>query len=246
MVIKIIDKVVQIGFCTLTIVENDVNSTTITFKTDRYYDNVDLSTYSGRINFLNQAGEADFYSIAKKNIRINTDSTIEFDWKLDHRVTKYQGVVKFSIILESSLSTESPYRWITKTAMFTVLGGVNVNNYIESQYPIFLEQWLKQMNDLYVATEKALENCKKEVATATAKATIATTSAAEALSHKNSAATIAKDTVGTEVFKKKDANQIASSPTKSYKINNHRALDNTGEGLISNLVIKGNTMEVGI
>lgn len=97
----------------------------INFQMPRYYNGFDMSTFATRVNYINAAGQMNFYSVS--DLTIENDS-LYFTWLLDSDVTAYVGNVSFVVNMrktDGDVVTQSFYTTITDK--LKVLEGLEVN-----------------------------------------------------------------------------------------------------------------------
>ena len=79
-------------------VERDHNSETIFFLIDRFYDNVDLSTMTCVIQYINAKGEGRLYPVPfYDTLTYSKDNKILFPWCIEGEATKAAGDIQYSI-----------------------------------------------------------------------------------------------------------------------------------------------------
>lgn len=115
------------------VVKGDTNSRIITFELNRYFDGVDLSTKTIRINYENSEGLTDSNEVS--NI-ITTNDTFTFDWTVESGLTVNSGEVKIAIdCYEKDINNNIIYRWQTIPLSFDILDTIEVvNNAIALSY----------------------------------------------------------------------------------------------------------------
>ena len=117
-------------------VVGDKNVNRINFHMPRYYNGFDMSTFQTRINYINPAGQANFYSVGDMTI---DGDLIYFTWLLESDVTAYVGNVSFVVKMtktENDTVTQCLYTTINNT--MRVLDGIQVDDAItvEEQHDI--------------------------------------------------------------------------------------------------------------
>lgn len=105
-------------------VEADHDAEIIFFIMDRYYDNVDLSTCIGVVQFKNAHNEEYMYVIPAYDI-LSIPNKLIFGWNIQSPVTKYGGNVQFSFkfFKVDKTSGELLYELNTLVARTKVLTG---------------------------------------------------------------------------------------------------------------------------
>lgn len=116
-------------------VKGDTNSRIITFELNRYFDGVDLSTKTIKINYENSEGLTDSNEVT--NIVV-TDNTFTFDWTIESGLTTNSGEVKIAIdCYEKDTTDNIIYRWQTIPLSFNILDTISViNNAIALSYEV--------------------------------------------------------------------------------------------------------------
>ena len=107
-------------------VYNDKNTQVVPFEMPRYYNDIDLATYSIRVNFMNAHGDGDIYLVMSR--QIGADS-ITFDWVVNRTAYTYAGDVYFVVCLIKTdgngiVTTE----FNTTRTKVRVLEGLEVDN----------------------------------------------------------------------------------------------------------------------
>ncbi len=108
-------------------VESDAKSERVWFKCPRYVgDNLDLSKLNLYINYQNAKGEKDRHYV--EDVTIDGDYIL-FSWRLERKVLKYKGTVKF-IVCALQIASEGvkEHEWNTTLCSGTVLEGLEVEN----------------------------------------------------------------------------------------------------------------------
>ena len=108
------------------IVQGDTNSRIITFELNRYFDGVDLSSTTIKINYENSdnlTGSDDVSNI------ILTEDKIYFDWAIKSELTINSGEVLIAIdCYNTDTDNNVIYRWQTVPLSFNVLENIKVKN----------------------------------------------------------------------------------------------------------------------
>lgn len=164
---------------TLNVVSTDSFCETLKFRIPRFWDGNDLAKHTGKILFINAAGESDEQQILEAEV---TDTTISFEWCLCSRVTKQAGSVNFAIRFETIDTEEEEilFRWTTLPCTLTIVAGLTwTDGEIAATYPSILEQWLQNMSDIEANVNDLMINAGNKIAESNS-ATAAATEAAEA------------------------------------------------------------------
>ena len=130
-------------------VKTDQRSEKIYFEVDRIFDDVDLSTKTCVIQYIN-AGTDDVDEGIYPVTELDTTTVpgkIVFKWEVDNIVCKYAGVVAFSVRFyeidpETKLYT---YCWNTIPENLPVLDGLNVSGSVTEDFPTELLEWNARM-----------------------------------------------------------------------------------------------------
>lgn len=138
--ITIPEKICNLG------VETDANVQRLHFSMPRYYDTVDLSDFSVRINYQNAKGEGDVYAVTDTEA---TTENITFSWLVGPHALACKGKVKFIVCLkkvdEAGNVTQAYH---TTVASLPVLEGLETCECIVEEHPDVLEQILLRLDNL--------------------------------------------------------------------------------------------------
>lgn len=126
------------------IVEGDHLSETIFFTIGRYADGLDLSQHKCIVRFVNAGNE---YGESETYIAELSENTIKFGWTLDNKITRYKGMVSFTIQFET-VNEGIQYQWQTQPANLTVVDGLNVEPTISDDEHTLYERVLAIMQNL--------------------------------------------------------------------------------------------------
>lgn len=119
-------------------IEKDHYAETIYFEMDRYFDNIDLSTSTGIVQFENANKELHLYKIPIMDITTKPGKII-FPWCIDGAATAAAGLIKYSFkfynISKSpntdengnQIEAEFAYNLNTKVATSKILSGLDVD-----------------------------------------------------------------------------------------------------------------------
>ena len=109
-------------------VVGDKNVNRINFHMPRYYNGFDMSTFETRINYINPAGQANFYHVGDMTI---DGDLIYFTWLLESDVTAYVGNVSFVVkMTKTENDVISQCLYTTINDKMRVLDGIQVNDAI--------------------------------------------------------------------------------------------------------------------
>lgn len=119
-------------------VQNDKDVLSVPFVVPRYYDGVDLSELSIRVNFTTKSGLSSYYDV--DTIIINSD-TIEFSWLLGAAVFVSVGDLTFAVcIRQVEADGRITREFNTTLATAKILPGLEVENPEDpSQYSILVQ-----------------------------------------------------------------------------------------------------------
>lgn len=136
--ITITNRTIEAGIMQDIAVSLDTMSQIITFRMPRFFDGIDRASKLITIKFLNAAGQGDHSSAVNKKVM---ETTIEFGWILNGKVTIKDGNVLFAIeILGYTDDTFTDfYVWQTKPAGFKIEKGIFVDGNIESPDPSWIQ-----------------------------------------------------------------------------------------------------------
>lgn len=130
---------------------------TIYFKLPRYFDGKDLSEHTCVIRFINAGSE---YGETDKNDIVDLtidDEFITFGWKIDNRVTRYKGIIEFTVQFETKNNNIIEYQWQTTPAQLNILAGLNIEKTITEKDDILFRSLTNQIDSLQDQV-KDLEN----------------------------------------------------------------------------------------
>lgn len=124
-------------------VQGDHYSEILTFRIDRYFDGVDLSTKTCIVQFLNAGGKAGTYQIQRMDIETEPGKII-FQWAVDNVATQFSGDLRF-IIRFYSTDGNGLYNFTFNTVpkIVNVHEGLDVTDEAEKLYPTILMEWME-------------------------------------------------------------------------------------------------------
>lgn len=124
-------------------VESDNEVLRLHFKMPRYIGDLDLSTFSIRINYLNAQAEGDVYTVSDASVE---SEYITFSWLVGPTATRYKGETKFNVCLVTLTSDGYVDREFNTTiASLKVLEGLETDESLVEQYSDVLEQWRREL-----------------------------------------------------------------------------------------------------
>ena len=107
-------------------VYNDKNVLSVAFEMPRFYDEIDLSSFSIQINYLSASNVGNVYQVENPVIE---DNKISFEWVLDRGVFLASGEVKFIVCLRELGENGVIVReFNTTVARGSVLEGIEVED----------------------------------------------------------------------------------------------------------------------
>ena len=106
-------------------VQGDNNVNHINFKMPRYYNGIDLSTFTIKINYKNALGTINSYFV--EDLMFGTD-TMTFSWLVSKEVTVLTGTVEFVVKLFTTLNDEINKFFSTAIAEGIVLPSISVED----------------------------------------------------------------------------------------------------------------------
>lgn len=106
----------------------DHRAETVYFSADRYFDDVDLTTLTISVEFVNAHGEGRIYPVVDYDL--SDPEKIVFGWKLGYEATKYAGDIQFMVHVFSVDPATHKYTYSLNTLPCTarVLKTVEVDN----------------------------------------------------------------------------------------------------------------------
>lgn len=130
-------------------VQSDDDVLRLRFKMPRMYDDIDLSTFSIRINYMNAAGVGDVYIVDDATF---DESTITFTWLIGRTAAAAQGSVRFIVCMKllknssSSEKVEVVKEYNTTVASLPILEGLETSEAVVQQNPDVLEYILTNLD----------------------------------------------------------------------------------------------------
>ena len=106
-------------------VQDDNNVNHINFKMPRYYNGIDLSTFTIKINYKNALGTINSYFV--DDLMFGTDA-MTFSWLVSKEVTVLTGTVEFVVKLFTTLNDEINKFFSTAIAEGVVLPSISVED----------------------------------------------------------------------------------------------------------------------
>ena len=126
-------------------VTSDDDVLRLRFSMPRVYDEVDLSGFAIRINYLNAGSEGDVYPVDDAQ----TDGdVIRFTWLVGRHACKFAGDVRFIVCLKRSEGGEVAQEYNTTLATLPVLEGLETGEAVAQAHPDVIEAILKRLDTL--------------------------------------------------------------------------------------------------
>lgn len=124
-------------------VQGDHYSEILTFRIDRYFDGVDLSTKTCIVQFLNAGGKAGTYQVQTMDTETEPGKII-FQWAVDNVATQFKGELRFIIRFYSTNGNGLyTYTFNTVPKIINVHEGLDVTDEAEKLYPTILMEWME-------------------------------------------------------------------------------------------------------
>ena len=165
------------------VVESDNDSRKLTFSVPRYYDDVDLSTKSISVRFVNAADQYDEYNVKDAKVQENV---VIFTWLLSDKALIQSGEVEFDILFWD----DTKYKWHTKPAKLKVEHGlVDTDFWATHDQSDIYEQWRIEAKENLRLTVEAKDAAELAEANAKTSETNAKASEEAALASQNAAKT---------------------------------------------------------
>ena len=141
----------------------DHKAETIYFEIDRYFDEIDLSTHTCVIQFINKNPKTlkfneGLYPVTTMDVN-SIDGKIIFGWNIMNDATQIAGDIHFSIRFYSIDSNNKfTYNFNTLTANSIILDTLDVKHTsIIEISPSELQAWNDKMNQINLKSEQALQ-----------------------------------------------------------------------------------------
>ena len=231
-------------------VKTDHQSETIYFEIDRIFDDVDLSTKTCVIQYINagkDVADEGIYPVSSFDID-SSPGKILFKWEIDNVVCRYAGLVAFSVRfyeINSELRVYD-YCWNTIPTKLPVLDGLDIEGTVKEYYPTELMEWNERMQELknqisdmidqseqdftesLGESRKYAEQAKNSATSASASASAAKTSETNAEASKTAAASSASaaKTSETNAASSKTAAANSASAAKTSETNAAASAEN--------------------
>ena len=124
-------------------VSSDDKTKRLKFKMPRYYDDLDLSKFEIRVNYMNALMSGDMNKI-KEDIAVSEEE-IRFSWRVGRFAMVYKGDVRFNVCLKkiqgSGENAEVIEELNTEVTSLPVLEGLETLEQITQRYPDLVEVW---------------------------------------------------------------------------------------------------------
>ena len=122
----------------------------IFFECPRYFDGNDLSEHDCVVRYVNAGKEYGEFNVT--NMTVNDDSLL-FGWKIDNYVTRYSGVINFTVQFNTVLDGIK-YQWQTTPAQLNILAGLNIEHTITDKDDVLFRTLSNQINNLQTSVEQ--------------------------------------------------------------------------------------------
>ena len=122
----------------------------IFFECPRYFDGNDLSEHDCVVRYINAGKEYGEFNVT--NMTINDDSLL-FGWEIDNYVTRYSGVINFTVQFNTVLDGIK-YQWQTTPAQLNILAGLNIEQTITDKDDVLFRTLSNQINNLQTSVEQ--------------------------------------------------------------------------------------------
>lgn len=136
---------------TLLGVESDDDVNEIMFVLPRYYENVDLSTFEARVNYMNANGDGDVYVADDLEIEQTPEGStnnLTFTWMVGRNACAYVGDTKFIVCLKKFDSNSNVVQEFNSTVYsLPVLEGLETTEAVVQQNPDVIEQILQMIQE---------------------------------------------------------------------------------------------------
>ena len=127
-------------------VSSDDGVKRLKFKMPRYYDDVDLSKFEIRINYMNALLGGDMNKA--KNVEVGEDE-IRFYWRIGRFALAYKGDVRFNVCLKkitgSGETAVVEEELNTEVTSLPALEGLETLEHITQKYPDLVETWQENL-----------------------------------------------------------------------------------------------------
>lgn len=201
------------------VVTQDTNSQLASFTMQRYFDGIDLSQKTICIKFFNANGEGD--RAACVNV-ITTDTTLNFCWLIDGKVTVAAGQVQFQIEFIGYDSHDKFYCWQTTPQTFDVVPGLQVDDTIKQPSPSWIQSWQMQADQIVKESQEnadaaasSAEDSKQSADASEQSANASQQSATQSANSASQSANSAIQSANSATASANSATQSANSATQS-------------------------------
>lgn len=124
-------------------VESDDDMLRVYFRGPRFYCDIDLSTFSARVNIKNADGEVDLYEV---DDLVADDNSVTFSWLVGRFAVKSKGAVTFALCFRELADDGTVLReFNTTTATGKILEGLEVSEQMNWNHPDILESILARL-----------------------------------------------------------------------------------------------------
>ena len=194
---------------TLAGVESDDDVNTVWFTCDRYYEQVDLSTFEFRIKYMNANGDGDLFIVTDKTV---ANDQITFSWTIGRNALAYAGSLQFAVCARiANQQGVIMKEYNTTINSLTVADGLDVDTEAIHQHNYdVIEQFIQTIEGASNIADRA-EAAAQSVTTAVSDATTAATNASNSASAASDSATAASDSATSASASATAASQSATA-----------------------------------
>ena len=141
-------------------VQYDHNIETVTFDCPRYWDGRDMSTMKAYINFRRPDKEIGSYIVDNIVIDESDNTVMHFDWTISGYVSEVSGPLSFLVCIKmvDSDGNETVHWNSELNQELYISTGLEVESYLEEQYPDIITQLLLRMDTAEEAAGSIAEN----------------------------------------------------------------------------------------
>lgn len=132
-------------------VAGDHKAESVFFQIPRYFDGIDLANHSCVIRYINAGNEYGEYKVTEQAM---DDDFIVLGWQLTNYVTRYSGVVKFTVQFETKDLSGTEYQWQTVPAQFNILAALPVAETITSKDDSLYRQVIDELDAIRYRLDK--------------------------------------------------------------------------------------------
>ena len=135
-------------------VVGDHQAETIFFNCPRYFDGKDLYEHKCIIRCINAGNE--YFEIDVVEMTATSDY-LRFGWTLDNCVTRYSGIINFTVQFET-VDSKVNYQWQTTVSTLNILPALNIEDTITEKEETLFRNLSNQVQELASSVELLQEN----------------------------------------------------------------------------------------